>query len=258
MLQLYSYLKIPSNKVSLFSVRRSEAIMSSKKFTVLFLGLFGGIFLLIGLGLLVTSARLSQATRQAAALPLLNAAQLSQAAPGAAAMIEGKIAERNTLHAEGFAAYLHRLYQGERCSSQGGTATPKCEAVWIEEERVTPPLWLDLPDGRIRLANADYALQHPPAVWQSTENLIKDQTIRYEGFKINSPVFAGGTVVIDETGSAFKADFLYGGSRDAYFSDRQSASNVFFWLGVAFTAVGGGVLVVLVVNLLAWRKRQSS
>jgi hypothetical protein len=226
--------------------------MPSKKFTVLFLGLFGGIFLLIGLGLLVAGARLSQATRQAAALPLLNAVQLSQAPLGAAAMIEGKIAERNTLYAEGFVAYLRRLYQGERCSSQGGTATPKCEAVWIEEERVTPPLWLDLPDGRIRLANADYTLRHPLAVWQSTDALIKNQTVRYEGFKINSPVFAQGTVAVDGPASAFKADFLYGGSRDAYFSDQQSANNIFFWLGVIFAGVGGAVLAVLVV---VWRKR---
>lgn len=229
--------------------------MSSKKFAVLFFGLFGGIFLLVGLGLLLAGARLSEATRQAATLPLLNAAQLSQAPPGAMVMIEGKIAERNPLHAEGFVVYLRRLYQGERCSSQGGTATPKCEAVWTEEERVTPPVWLDLADGRVRLANADYALYHPPAFWQSTETLIQDETLRYEGFKINSPVFAQGTVVVDGTGSAFKADFLYGGTRDAYFSDQRSASNVFFWLGVAFTGVGGGVLVVLAVSLLARRKR---
>lgn len=229
--------------------------MSSKKFAVLFFGLFGGIFLLVGLGLLLAGARLSEATRQAATLPLLNAAQLSQAPPGAMVMIEGKIAERNPLHAEGFVVYLLRLYQGERCSSQGGTATPKCEAVWTEKERVTPPVWLDLADGRVRLANADYALYHPPAFRQSTETLIQDETLRYEGFKINSPVFAQGTVVVDGTGSAFKADFLYGGSRDAYFSDQRSASNVFFWLGVAFSGVGGGVLVVLAVSLLARRKR---
>jgi hypothetical protein len=226
--------------------------MSGKKFTVLFLGLFGSFFLLIGFGLLVTGAWLSQATEREAALPMLNAAQLSQTQPGVTGVVEGKIAERNPLHAEGFVAYLRRLYQGQRCSSQGGTATPKCEAVWTEEERVTPPLWLDLADGRIRLANADYALRHPPAVWQSTEDLIRNQTARYEGFKINSPVFAQGTVVVDGTGSAFKADFLYGGSRDAYFSDQQSANNVFFWIGVAFIGVGSTVLVVLGV---VWRKR---
>lgn len=229
--------------------------MSSKKFAVLFFGVFGGLFLLMGLGLLGIGARLSEATRQAASLPLFNAAQLSQAPPGAAAMIEGKIAERNPLHAEGFAVYRRQLYQGERCSSQGGTATPKCEAVWTEEERVTPPVWLDLADGRIRLANADYALYHPPAVWQSTGALIKDQTVRYEGFKINSPVFAQGTVIVDEADSVLKADFLYGGSRDAYFSDQRSANNVFFWLGVAFTGIGSTVLLVLGVSLLVWRKR---
>ncbi|MCL4300069.1 MAG: hypothetical protein KJ077_30325 [Anaerolineae bacterium] len=229
--------------------------MSNKKFTVLFFGLLGGLFLLIGLGLLVISTRLSEATRQAAALPLLNAVQLSQTPAGAVAVIEGKIAERNPLHAEGFVVYRRQLYRGERCSSQGGTATPNCEAVWTEEERVTPPVWLDLVDGRIRLANADYALYRPPSVWQSTEGLIKDRTVRYEGFKINSPVFAQGIVVVGEAASTFKADFLYGGSRDAYFSDQRSASNVFFWLGAAFTAIGGGVLVVLVVNLLARRKR---
>lgn len=162
--------------------------MSGKKFVVLFLGLFSGFFVLVGLVLLFVNTRLSQATEQAADLPLLNAAQLSQASPGTVALIEGKIAERNTLHAEGFVVYLRRLYRGERCDIQSGTATPKCEDVWTEEERVTPPVWLDLPDGRIRLANADYALQRPPAVWQSTGTLIKDQTVRYEGFKLNNPV----------------------------------------------------------------------
>lgn len=226
-----------------------------KKFVTLFLSLFGGLFVLVGLGLLLLNTRLSAATEQAAALPLLNAAQLSQGSPGAVAMIEGKIAERNSLHAEGFVVYLRQRYQGEQCDVQSGTATPKCEAVWTEEERITPPVWLDLPDGRVRLANADYALQHPPAVWQSTETLIEDETVRYEGFKINSPVFAQGTVMVDGTASVFKADFLYGGDRDAYFADQQSANKLVFWLGVAFTIIGSGVLLGLGVGLLAWRKR---
>lgn len=229
--------------------------MSGKKFVVLFLGLFSGFFVLVGLVLLFVNTRLSQATEQAADLPLLNAAQLSQASPGTVALIEGKIAERNTLHAEGFVVYLRRLYRGERCDIQSGTATPKCEDVWTEEERVTPPVWLDLPDGRIRLANADYALQRPPAVWQSTGTLIKDQTVRYEGFKLNNPVFAQGTVITDGTSAAFRADFLYGGNRDAYFSDRQSANNLVFWLGAAFIVIGGAVLLGLAVSLLGWRKR---
>lgn len=229
--------------------------MSAKKFVTFFLGLFGGFFVLVGLVLLLVNSRLSQGTEEAAALPLFNAAQLSQAPPGTVALIEGRIAERNTLHAEGFAVYLRRLYRGERCDIQSGTATPKCEDVWTEEERVTPAVWLDLPDGRIHLANTDYALQHPPAVWQSTGTLIKNETVRYEGFKLNSPVFAQGTVIAEGTDPAFKADFLYGGSREVYFADQQSANNLVFWLAVAFIVIGGGILLGLGVSLLVRRKR---
>ena len=89
--------------------------MSGKKLALLLLSSIGGFFLLVGLGLLTLGWSQAQKIDRAAAGQVLHTlTQLSQTPPGAAVMLQGKIAERNSLFDHGFVAYVHSQYRGER------------------------------------------------------------------------------------------------------------------------------------------------
>jgi len=235
--------------------------MSGIKLACLILSLVGGIFLLTGFGLLAIGRAGAQAIERASGQVILrNVVQLGQTPPGAMVMLEGKIAERNLLLDQGFIAYVRSQYRGERCvtptpDNDNFDDSPRCESIWIEEKRETPLLWLDLSGGRIQLTNTDYPLQNPPVTWQSTADLVKNQTVRYEGFKIGNPVFVQGMVVTGGNNPSFKADFLFGGDSQAYFDYRRSSNSILFLLGSIFTAVGAIALVVMGVILWAGRKK---
>jgi hypothetical protein len=234
--------------------------MSGKKLAILILGSVGGLFLLTGFGLLAIGRSQAQAIDQASAGQILRSvAQLGQAPPGAMVMLEGKIAERNSLLDQDFTVYVRSQYRGEHCvtptpDNDNFDDPPQCESIWVEEKRETPPLWLDLSEGRVQLANTDYRLQHPPAAWQSTPDLVKDQTLRYEGFKINNPVFTQGTVVTGGNNPTFKADFLFGGDSQAYFDDQRSSNSILFLLGSIFTVVGAAALAIM--GVILWVRRR--
>lgn len=235
--------------------------MTNRKVTSLILSLVGGIFLLTGFGLLAIGRSEAQAIEQASGQVVLrSAAQLGQTPPGATVMLEGKIAERNPLLGQDFIAYVRSQYRGERCvtptpDNDNFDDPPRCESIWVEEKRETPLLWLDLSGGRIQLANTDYPLQNPPVTWQSTAGLVKDQTLRYEGFKIGNPVFIQGMVATGGDNPTLKANFLFGGDSQAYFDYQRSSNSILFLLGSIFTAVGAIVLVVMGVILWIGRKK---
>lgn len=217
--------------------------MSAKNLAALILGSLGALFLLAGVGLLLWGNAQAQAIEQAASGPVIRSvAELSQAPSGAAVMLEGKLAERNPLLERDLVAYISSQYRGERCvtptpDNDNFDDSPRCEAIWVEVKRETPPLWLDLAGGRVQLANRDYRLEQPTLAWQSTEALVKEQTLRYEGFKINDPVFIQGTVASADT-PALTAEFIFGGDSEAYFAGQRSSNSVLFLLGAIFTTVG--------------------
>ena len=235
--------------------------MTGKRLALLILGSVGGLLLLVGLVLLFLGRSQAQETERLAAGPVLNSlAQLSQTPPGGAVMLQGQIAERNSLLDQEFVAYVRDQYQGERCvtatPTQGSvTGRTTCEPIWTEEKRETPPLWLELSEGRVQLANTDYRLQKPSATWQSTADLIKDQTVRYEGFKIGAPVFTQGTVVIDGDTPTLRVEFIFGGDSQAYFDDQRSSTSILFLLGGLFMIVG--ILVLGVMGIVLWVGRKS-
>lgn len=216
--------------------------------------------MLVGLGLLAAGRSQAQAIDRAAAGPVLHTLiQLSQTPPGAAVMLQGKIAERNPPLDQDFVAYVRSLYQGERCVTPTPTrdnyeGVSSCESIWTEDRRETPLLWVDLSGGRMRLANTDYRLQNPPATWQSTADLVANRTTRYEGFTIGAPVFMRGTVVTGGDIPTVKADFLFGGDSQAYFDDQRSSNRILFFLGNIFIAVSAIVLVV--IGVIVWVGRE--
>ena len=235
--------------------------MTGKRLALLILGSIGGLLFLVGLALLLVGRSQAQETERLAAGPVLHSlAQLSQTPPGGAVMLQGQIAERNARLEQDFVAYARAQYQGERCVTPTPTQSNYkgatiCEPIWAEDKRETPPLWLELSEGRVQLANTDYRLQNPPTIWQSTTDLIKDQTVRYEGFKIGAPVFTQGTVVMDGDTPTLRVEFIFGGDSQAYLDDQRSSSSVLFLLGSIFTIVGAIVLVVMGVIVWVGRKK---
>ncbi len=234
--------------------------MSGKKLALLILGSVGGLFLLVGVGLLLVGrSQVQELERQAAGPVLHTLTQLSQTPPGAAVTLQGTIAERNALLEQEFAAYVRYQYGGVHCV----TATPNynrdiggttCGPAWAEEKRETPRLWLELSEGRVQLANTDYQLQNPFTSWQSTIGLSENQTVRYEGFKIGAPVFTRGTVVMNKDTPTLRVEFIYGGDSRAYFADQASSSSTLFLLGGLFTGVGAITLGVM--GAIAWVGRK--
>jgi hypothetical protein len=235
--------------------------MSGKKLALLILSSIGGLFLLVGLGLLLLGRSQAQEINRVAAGEVLHTlTQLSQTPSGAAVMLQGQIAEHNSLLEQDFVAYVRRQYQGERCVTptptrdnyEGGST---CESIWAAEKRETPSLWLELSEGRVQLAHTGYRLQNPPTTWQSTANLVKNQTLRYEGFKIGDPVFTQGTVVMAGDTPTLSVDFIFGGDSQAYFNNQRSSNSVLFLLGSIFISVGAMTLAVMGVILWVGRKK---
>jgi hypothetical protein len=234
--------------------------MSGKKLALLILGSVGGLLLLVGLVLLLLGRSQAQETERLAAGPVVDSlTQLSQTPPGGAVMVQGKIAERNALLEQEFVAYVRDQYGGERCvtptptrdSYHGGTI---CEPIWTEDKRETPRLWLELSEGRVQLANTDYRLEKPSATWQSTPGLVKDQTVRYQGFKIGALVSTHGTVVMDGDTPTLRAEFIYGGDSQTYFDEQRSGTGILFLLGGIFAIVGAIVLGFM--GVVAWVGRK--
>ena len=234
--------------------------MTGKRLALLILGSIGGLLLLVGLVLLFLGRSQAQETERLAAGPVLTTlTQLSQTPAGGAVMLQGTIAERNSLLDQEFVAYVRQQYQGERCvtatPTQGSsTGRTTCEPIWTEEKRETPRLWLELSEGRVQLANTDYQLQKPPATWQSTAGLVKDQTVRYEGFKIGALVFTHGTVVMEGDTPTLRVEFIYGGDSQTYFDEQRSGTGVLFLLGSIFAIVG--ILVLVAMGIVAWVGRK--
>jgi hypothetical protein len=236
--------------------------MSGNKLAFLILGSIGGLFLVVGLVLLSVGRSQGQAIERLAAEPVLDSlAQLRQTSPGAVVLLQGKVAERNERFEQGFVAYVSWQYQGERCVTptpdrDNQVGASQCESIWGEVGRETPALWLDLAEGRVQVANTDYRLAHAPVTWQSSTELIEEQTIHSEGFKIGSPVFSRGTVVLTGDTPTVRVEFLFGGDSQAYFEDQRRGNNILFLLGTIFMSVGAVALVVGAVIWWIGRKRR--
>jgi len=218
-------------------------------FSLIF-GLIGAIFLLVGLAILWFGLVSNRQINAVESLPLFNSTQLGQVRPGTKAVIEGKISEHNSLHAEGYVAYVRSRYLGERCTDSDDDDEDDCDEVWIEDESLKPELWLDLPDGRIRLANTDYVIQNAPDIRQTTETLVEEQTLRYEGFRIGNSVFVNGTAAQPGAETAtFNAALIYGGDRASYLAAQREAAGILYFLGLIFSLFGVVFVTIAIIAI---------
>jgi hypothetical protein len=205
----------------------------------------------MGIGLVTawlgfSTRREATAVEQLPAFASLTA--LRQANPSGQVGLEGKISENNQIFTQRFVAYIREVYEGEECR-RDDDGNRDCESVWRENGRETPPLWLDLSDGRVRVVNDDYHLQYP-TTWQDQERLIDYQTQRYMGLEIGSPVFVKGQLTPNGETSDFQAEFVAGVDRAGYLAgQRQEAMGLFLFGGI-FGGVGLILLVIFVALVL--------
>jgi len=205
------------------------------KIEKLILPVLGFIFAGIGAALLwYFVPLLNQAAARIEGLAPLTAVLLANSPPGQIGLIEGRISERNRTQFRLFVAYVRYEYQGE--DDDG-------DSQWVEDERVTPPLLLDLPGGRVQLENSDYDLQGDLIEWLSEPNLTWDRLNRegtksYRGFERGNPVLAVGAIVQGATGRELRAEWLYRGTRTEYIEDQRSSTEVASWIGWDFVLIG--------------------
>jgi hypothetical protein len=213
-----------------------------KHLVSLVFGFIGAVFVLLGGGFLWGYFYTQRETKTAEQIPLYTVAQLGRVPSDTLVAVEGRISERNTSQAEGLVVYTQHQYQGIHCD-----ADDDCEEVWSEIERVTPALWLDLSDGRLRVGNTDYELLNPPEVWQTMPNLIEYSTLEYQGFRMGSPVYIIGELNTND-GISLNANFLYGGNRQDYLLGQSEQAVLFLWMGGIFAGLGLIFLTVTVVT----------
>ncbi|MBX0328158.1 hypothetical protein K2Z83_10755 [Oscillochloris sp. ZM17-4] len=220
---------------------------SGRLLQALMLGLMGAVFLGVGVFLGVFAARdaSAEADRVAAMAPL-GLAGLEAGRPGAAALLEGTLSARNPARFRDFIAYTREEYHGE--DSDG-------DADWREDERVTPPLLVDLDGGVAQIGNDSYRISTPHASWQEGSvlywnGLSGEGTKRYAGLVAGRPVLALGMIQAGPEGNELQAELIFGGTRAEYIANQRGSARILPFMGLIFGGVGVLLLGVGVRTLL--------
>jgi hypothetical protein len=209
----------------------------------------GVIFAGVGVALLFFFAPLlNQEAERVETLPSLSAAAVAAGPPGREGLLEGRISERNPTYFRSFVAYVRYEYRGQ--DKDGADQ-------WVEDERVTPALWLDVPGGRVQLENNTYSLQGDLIRWQAEpllrwDSFSQEGTKSYRGIERGNSVLAVGTVVEGAAGHLFRAELLYRGTRTSYSEGQRSSARLVGWLGGAFSLIG---LILLGLGGWLWLRR---
>ncbi len=210
--------------------------------------LLGGLFVVVGVLVILSGIFNSLLANRVSTNPSLNLSALKATSPGEDVFVEGTISEKNTLQLRAFVAYNQDLYDGQTCTqnSDGNNRNSNrkdCTLFWVTEERITPVLVLDLLDGQVRVLNEDYEI-HYPTSWQPSGQLIEQESIRYQGLEVGKPVFVKGVVSLDQEGVGLTAEFVAGTDRETYFANEQGDASSLIILGGFFAFVGAILLVV--------------
>ncbi len=163
---------------------------------------------------------------------LLSAAQLREAAVGNSVTLEGTISRLTPSVHGSLVTFVHK---------EGSTLYHQ---FWIDLGRNTPPLAIDVPDGSVRIMNANYDIVNASAT----------ETDGYFGFQAGSPVVVVGSLVHDNQGTAIYASYVRGGTYADYVFERRLSGSFLLILDAALA-----LLALLVFELKAvWRNSRPS
>jgi hypothetical protein len=209
--------------------------------------LFGVIFIVIGVVIGVVNPREMYAEiARIEQLDAVSAAGLADRTPGSALLIEGVVSDRNKVVFRDMVAYASQEYHGE--DDDG-------DQVWADDVFDTPPLRIDLPDGAVQIANADYALTSLPFSYQDSEKLSwslfrGEGTKRYQALRHGDAVLSIGTVVIGNEGAALQAEQIAIGTRSSYLASQRDSAASMPWAGIPF-----GVFGIIMLGFAVWMMR---
>jgi hypothetical protein len=214
---------------------------------------FGMIFVSVGIGIGVFGSRAANAAAdRAEQLPPMSAAGIEDSVPGRTVLVEGRISARNPTRFRDFVAYVREEYRGE--DDDG-------DSEWREDERVTPPLLIEVARNVVAIGNDTYRLDTASQHWQESSTLrwnsfTGEGTKRYQGFAANDIVMLIGVVAPGQEGQVVHAEFIYGGARADYITSQRNTAKILPWFGLVFAGIGGVILSIGGIKLLrriVWR-----
>jgi hypothetical protein len=197
--------------------------------------LFGGIFTVVGLVVaLLLPGIIHQQANQLSQREPLSAVVLADSAPGREVLAEGRVSPNNRTVRGALVAYVYERLVSD---SDGDRS-------WRHYRSETPPLLIDLPDGRIQVARG-YDLQQ-----LSGNNTEQHNDERYRGLQRGDAVLVVGTLAPSRELPRINAEFVAGGTRDTYIANQHAtaqAISLIGWIfsGIGLLVVGSGSVLIL-------------
>lgn len=215
----------------------------------LMLGAFGLVFFTVGLYAVYvgwnTDVDLAGSLRAA---PVVDARGLAAHTPGAAVLIEGRIAAGQPVVEGGLA-----LLQRQHAVGVTKPGTNEFRFAWEPMSGQPPsvvaaPLAIDS-GGAVTLINADFSWRDPPRVQAQPATVVAGST-RLVGFAAGDAISVRATVV-DGAQARVRAIEVFGGTHAAYLRSVTASAAVPYVLGGGFALLGVGMLIAAAVG---WRR----
>ena len=213
--------------------------------------IFAAAFLLIGPFLIWAGLG---SRRQAAVFAQYSAIRLPQPRMGQRGYLEGVLHAENPVVAHGLVAYRHYLYVGEHKkrvsdpTSVSGYAIER-RPLWRELTPHRPELLLQVGPHTIRL-RGDYHITYESSRRSNMDELRKDKTERFDGFRPGDSVTVVGEIAADKVDRLLLTSDLTGQSfadfRQNYRSSGAFAllvGSVMILIGLVLGAVGVATLL---------------
>ncbi|MGC9357871.1 MAG: hypothetical protein ACP5GX_08395 [Anaerolineae bacterium] len=215
--------------------------MKNQKTLILSILFIGGALLCGVVGLFASS----RAGRRVDNLKPATVTLLEATQPGEEVLVEGVVLRgsgsvgdrpqpgEDRVQPEGFVAYVR---EGRTVYEDGDTSS------WSVEERVTPPLLLELSDGWVQVQNDDYDIVDGHTVEIQYE-FDEPSDTRYEGLKAGDSVIAVGVLAPRVEYPQLEADFVALGTRESYVARRRTGGRIFCAASIIVAIVGGVILL---------------
>ena len=169
---------------------------------------------------------------------------LADTPPGQEVLIEGRVSRSNPTQLRSFMAYIEEAYHPDSDSNDDDD-----DAYWVEQDRVTPPLLLELAGGGpVQIEHSGYRLE-------TTKIIDEGGNIRYRVLEANDPIVAVGLLVSTAEPPRLAAEFIALGDQAEYIAAQRSAATTTRLMSLIFMTLGGIFIVIgLVVGVRSWQR----
>lgn len=196
--------------------------------------LVGLLSIVVGAGYLFILPRLaSGAEARIRAQEPMSAAALAASPPGSPVLLEGVVGAENETHYRTMVAY-------RRTVPMDG---PDGRVYQLEQDRVAPPLRIDLPGGPVTVQEG-YRIEAPSRTWVTKQ-------YNYGGFDRGDTVLVVGEQAPD---GSIRAELIAGGTRSDYLFEKSLERWSFYVGGLCAVVLGA---LVAAGALLVWRARRA-